>query len=153
LDVEGLSQVVPSLDRVGRERRDAAVRRIDDQGRAIADMALRREDRVVRAADIRLRSARLRAIAEVIGAGQQLVQLGALRVGEELFVAVLSRPLERDLVLVAPDTLQVRFAPGGLRRRAALCRDRLAGRLGLARHSRRRQRDDSQRHPNAGPLQ
>src|SRR5262249_7482680 len=80
------------------------------------------------------------------------VQFRPFLVGEEFLVGILGGSLQGNLVIVGPDALQVRFAPGGFccrTRRLGLPRGRLARRA-LARNGARRhlqehdhERDDS----------
>src|SRR5262245_5616586 len=97
-----------------REGRNFSVRRIDDEGRPATHALMCGEHRrVVRAADILLRS----AVATVSGSfptdgvSALLVEFSSLLVGKELPVCVLGRALQRDLAVARPDTLQVRFTP------------------------------------------
>src|SRR5262245_4528245 len=104
------------LLRLRRERRNSAVRRIDDERRPAAHAFMCGEHRrVVRAADILLRPADATVIGgfPTDGVSAQLVEFSALLVGEELAVGVLGWALQRDLAVARPDTLQIRLAPGG----------------------------------------
>ena len=69
----------------------------------------------VRAADVLLASLLVAPDVLADDGRALLVQLGTLFVGEEFLVGVARRPLQRDLVRVRPDALQIRRAPGCLR--------------------------------------
>ena len=114
----------------GVERRNAAVRRIGDQGRAPPRRLVRQEDvGGVGAADVLLAAALVTPDVLADDRRALLVQLGPFLVGEELLVGVASRPLQRDLEGVGPDALQIRRPPRRLRRGSG----RLAGPCGRRR--------------------
>jgi hypothetical protein len=95
-----------------RQRRNSAVRWIDDQRCPPTGVPLRGEDGVVGAGEI-LNGAlgRQADIAESRHGGTFLVELGAFGIGEELPVFEFRRPLQRDLKVLPPDPLQIRLAP------------------------------------------
>ena len=92
------------------------------------------EEGVICAADVRFASLRRAEIKPLLGRAL-LVELGDFRVGEKLPPGILVGSLQRYLVLVGPDALQVRVAPRCLGNRRAVGsrrRRRRSGR-GLAR--------------------
>ena len=165
----GLHQREPELPvrphpfgRLRRQGRDASVRRIHDERRAVAGGPDRFEHRVVGSADIALAPQR-RALVPPQHRPALLVERRALLVGKHLDVRELRRPLQRDLVRVVPDALQVgltpqraeparlRLLPGlGRRRGRSLGRQRCDlhtadGRRGAARRGRQVQQSDHRR--------
>ena len=103
-----------TLLRVGRQRRNAAARRIDDQRGAmvLVDLAagirhVRRVDQVRRRVFVRRRIEPLRGVR---------FETRDLFVVQELTFAEVSRTLERRDRLVVPDALQIGITPCRLRR-------------------------------------
>ena len=90
-------------------------------------MFMREENRcVICAADVLFASSRMRPIVLLKNARSESVQFGSFLVRKELLVRVPRGSLQRRLVVVGPDTLQIRFAPRRVGRRS-----RLAGGVGV----------------------
>ena len=108
-----------SDDLLGRRRgrRQPPVGRIDDQRGACPGPFEGHEHVVVGAGDVLLGATR-RTPLPAKNFRSRLVDLGALRLGEELLVRVFRWPLQGRVRFVRPDALQVRFAPRRLRRRS-----------------------------------
>src|SRR5439155_2632874 len=106
-----LPERFPPLGRFRREGRNAAVRRIDDQRSSAPEVLVREKDRgVVGPAHVLLAAARVAPVG-ADDAGPLLVEHGAFLVGELRLVGVLGRTLQRRLVIVGPDALEIRIAP------------------------------------------
>ena len=119
--------------RLGRQRRDPAVRRIDDQRR----LRQRRRTRAIRPDGLAVaarRSRRRREVARQRLGVQLLRQRRRLLVGQRVAVGEILRPLERRERPVVPHPAEVRVAP----RRAR----RLRLRLGRGRRKQRQRRDE-----------
>ena len=131
-----------------------SIRWIHDEGRAPAGRLHRLEHRVVRARDIPLTS-RLPATVATEHRSTPRVELGPLVLGEKLLVCEPGGALERRLILVGPDALQVWLTPRGLGRRPRfggrfLLRRRIGGRRRLAGDEGGREFDESDhRYENA----
>src|SRR5262249_2791926 len=102
-------KAVPLLH-LRRQRRDAAVWRIDDERRPSARRFDGGEHRVVRAGDV-LPASDLSAFVAADIPRTLLVLRGALFVGEELFVRVSSGALERRIEFIEPNALKIGMAP------------------------------------------
>ena len=113
--------------RLRGQRRNAPVRRIGDERRPPSGRLVGQEDvGAVGAADVLLAAAIVTPDVLTDDGGALLVKLGTLFVGEEFLVGEPRRPLQRDLVGVGPDALQVRRAPRCSRRGPASPRDHRA---------------------------
>ena len=144
------------------QRRELAVRRIDDERRPVVPFPLRHPELVVVAGGRVVRvliefpgslggESQLDDVAEdrvaaVAGlARHDRLQLRHLGVGQELLVLPLSRPRHRRDAVVAPDALQIRLTVGRPRHlpalRGAVGRDLRQSRLRGKRGDRHRRRD------------
>src|SRR5690349_17150928 len=95
-----LSQNVPSLFSLRRERRNPSVWRIDDERRSPADGKMHRVRRLSEfAIDVSLGSPRSAALVAlpVDDVGNPVVEFGTLSVCEELLIGVLGGALQRDV--------------------------------------------------------
>ena len=135
--------VPPALQRLllRRHRRQAPVRRIDDQRRSRTE-ATPLHPVVVVGADRnrRPRSGRAVAFVEVDAEGDLLIPYGVLLGRQELLVREVGGPLQRRRGGVGPRPLQVGITPRRTERRPA-CR---RGRCSLAGHHHRREQHDRQ---------
>ena len=102
------------------EARNSAVLRIDDQRRSVADRSrvfegVRFEGRVVRPGQVLQGASRRNALTSLGRGGRLLLPIGFtlsdLGVGQNLFAGIASGSLQRYLILLGPEALQVRFAP------------------------------------------
>ena len=146
--------VAPRL-RLGHQRRDSAVGRIDDQRRPPAHVLVRQVDRGAVGAAHVLLAAALGVPGVLVNDARPLpVQLGPLLVGQELLVGKAGGPLQRDFVVGGPDALQVGLAPRSGRGRRGVGP---VGRLLLPFHRHRghpeKHCDDGDRRRNAEQLQ
>jgi hypothetical protein len=99
-----------------RQRRNPAVGRIHDLGRARPGVFPGDEKVVVGAGDVKLGAA-LPAIVLAAQVRPRRIQFGTLRLGEELLVPIPGGTLQRRVGLVQPDALQIGVAPRRLQRR------------------------------------
>jgi hypothetical protein len=114
-----LSQDVPCLLRLGRERRNSPVRWIDDERGPAADGQVQREGRLGEfSVDVSLGAARPAAFGAVPADNIRnlLIELGAFCVREELPAREPGGALQGHVDISGPDALKVRFAPRRLRR-------------------------------------
>nr|AAP58584.1 hypothetical protein [uncultured Acidobacteriota bacterium] len=100
-----------------RQRRNTSIRRIDHHRRPLTGRPDGLEHGVVGTGHIAFAAA-LDALVAAQDAGALLVERLALLVGERFLVGELLGPLQRRLIRVGPDALQVWFAPSGVGRRA-----------------------------------
>src|SRR5258705_716222 len=112
-----LSKGSPCLLSLRRQRRDSCVGWIDDERGAPADRQVHRKRFLAEfAVDVPL-GARRAAVLGAVAAddvGNLPIDLGAFVVRQELLVRVSGGPLQRDIDIPGPDSLEVRFAPLGL---------------------------------------
>src|SRR5579872_5227804 len=94
----------------GRPWWNLPVGRIDDHRRPLARVLLRNEHGIIRTSDVLLGASLPPVIATKRGRSFIVYCLPFL-VAQELSIAVLRRPLQRNLIVVFPDTLEIRFAP------------------------------------------